>query len=198
MKKLTSIVLAAVLAATLTATLTGCGESKSSDSSKTSTASTASTASTTESSKAADSSADESKESAASAAETESGLAVVLTKVKEQVEFPAETQDVTAKRIDRTYGISESQMDDFTGLYCADGVNQEQFIVIKAKTEDDIPVIQEKFQNNIDSLYNVIKNYTPDQAAIIEAAQVKTEGMYVYYIISASADTIESIIKEAI
>ena len=83
-------------------------------------------------------------------------------------------------------------------MFCDDGVTQDRIIYIKAKTEADVPFIQEKLKNDWEATYNVIKNYTPEQAAIIEKATVDTDGLYVSLVISGSADEIKKIFKETV
>ncbi len=178
----------ALTAAALTLALCACGNN--SDSKGTSsTAPASSTAS-------AESKTDDSQES--KDASSSSALQTALEKVKTEVKMPGDTSDYTAKRIMRTFGISEDQMSDFAGMYCNDGVTQDQIIYIKAKAEGDVPTIQEKLKANLDSIYNVIKNYTPEQAAMIEKATVDTDGLYVSLVISDNADAIKKIFSESI
>ena len=58
--------------------------------------------------------------------------------------------------------------------------------------------IEKKLQDNWQSKYNVIKNYSPEQVAIIESAKVDRDGLYVSLVISADADKIKEMFKEGI
>ncbi len=177
----------ALTAAALALTLCACGG----NSNSTTTASSTTPASTTASTAASDT-------TESTPAEGTSVLSTALTAVKAQVTFPGDTSDYTAKRIQRTFGITEEQMDDFAGMYCNDGVTQDQVIYIKAKADSDIKDIQDKLQANLDSIYNVIKNYTPEQVAMIEKATVDTNGQYVCLVISNNADDIKKIFNDSI
>lgn len=181
----------ALTAAMLVLTLCACGEDSSSDSKKSS-ASEAPAVSASEESKAEESKAEESKAEESKAAE-QSALNAALAKVKEQITMPAETNDYSLKRIKRTFGIEESQIEDFAGMYCTDGVIQDQLLYITAKTDEDVAFVEQKFKDHLESVYNVIKNYTPEQVAVIEAAKVETNGRTVSLVISADADKIRSI-----
>lgn len=121
-----------------------------------------------------------------------------LERVKAEIKMPTTTADYTAARLQRTLGIDETKMSDFAGMFCDDGVTQDRIIYIKAKTADDVAFIQEKLQANWQSTYNVIKNYTPEQAAMIEKATVDTDGLYVSLVISNDADAIKKIFKESV
>ncbi len=131
-------------------------------------------------------------------ADVELDLQAALAKVKTDITFPGDTIDFTAKRIKSTLGIEEGQMDDFSGLFCSDGVTQDQVIYIKAKTNDDVTFIQGKLKDHLDAIYNVIKNYTPEQADMIQKATVDTNGMYVSLVISDKADDIKKIYSESV
>ena len=188
MKKTLKVIFAALTTAALCLALCACGEG--SDKGSSSAASTESTASVASTDASETSKTEESKEAAAG------NLTEALEKVKAQVTFPAETNDYTAKRIKRTFGLEESQMEEFAGLYCIDGVTQDQLIYIKAKTADDVEPIRAALQANWEAVYNVIKNYTPEQAAIIEKATVDVNGNYVSLVISGSADQIKTIFND--
>lgn len=184
MKKIFIALTAAVMALTLCA----CGgndSGKTSDASKASKASTASTA------------------SAASTADTDTSksdtdLKAILEKVKAEVKMPADTSDFNAAKMKRTFGIEEDLMDDFAGLYCTDGLTQDEIVYVKAKNEDAAKKIEEQLQKNWESKYNVIKNYSPEQVKNIESAKVEKNGLYVSLVISADADKIKSIFSEGI
>ena len=181
MKKIFIALTAAVMALTLCA----CGgndSGKTSDASKASTASTASAASTADT--------DTSK--------SDTDLKAILEKVKAEVKMPADTSDFNAAKMKRTFGIEEDLMDDFAGLYCTDGLTQDEIVYVKAKNEDATKKIEEQLQKNWESKYNVIKNYSPEQVKNIESAKVEKNGLYVSLVISADADKIKSIFSEGI
>ena len=181
MKKIFIALTAAVMALTLCA----CGgndSGKTSDASKASTASTASAVSTADT--------DTSK--------SDTDLKAILEKVKAEVKMPADTSDFNAAKMKRTFGIEEDLMDDFAGLYCTDGLTQDEIVYVKAKNEDAAKKIEEQLQKNWESKYNVIKNYSPEQVKNIESAKVEKNGLYVSLVISADADKIKSMFSEGI
>ena len=179
-------ILIAFTAAMLVLTLCACGEDSGS-SKKESSAAESSAASVEESSEEGSEASENSSDAQKSA------LGASLAKVKEQITMPATTNDYTLKRIKRTFGIEESQIEDFAGMYCSDGVIQDQLLFITAKTDDDVTFIKQKFEEHLESVYNVIKNYTPEQVAVIEAAKVEVNGKTVSLVISSDADKIRAI-----
>lgn len=187
MKKILTVVLSAMLVMSFAA----CGNSESGTSSTTeSTASEVSTESSKTESSKAETSNDSSSES--------SVLQAALEKVKSDVELPSDMADFDARRLKRVFGISEEQVDDFSGAICTDGLRQDEFIYIRAKDESKVQEIADKLQNDWQSKYNVIKNYDPDQVKIIESAKVETDGLYVSLVISEKAEQIKQIYNDAI
>lgn len=132
----------------------------------------------------------------ASVTEAPADLAAAFEKVKAQVELPEEMSDFSAKRLERVLGITEDEIEEFAGGVCTDGVKQDQIIYVKAKDESNVADIQEKLQNNLDSIHNVIEKYDPKQKANIENAKVETNGLYVSLVISPDAEAIKSIFSE--
>lgn len=186
MKKIFIILTVAALALTLCA----CGSSKNENSADSKT----SLASVTEESKE-----EGSNDDTASSVNNISGkLQALLEKVKAEVKMPAETSDFNAKKMKRTFGIEEDMMVDFAGLYCTDGLTQDEIIYVKAKDEAAAAEIEKKLQANWESKYSVIKNYSPEQVSNIENAKVEKNGLYVSLVISADSDKIKSIFNEGI
>lgn len=185
-------VLMTLTAAALLLSLCGCGENKKESGDKASERSvtTVSEVSAIEGSEADASKAEGSQEAAAGS------LSAALEKVKAEVTMPTDTADYTQKRLKRVFGIEADQVEEFAGMYCIDGVSQEMLLYIRAKTDADVKDIQDKLQEDWQATYNVIKNYTPEQAAVIEQATVDTNGRVVSLVISSQADKIKSIFNE--
>ncbi len=125
-------------------------------------------------------------------------LGDVLNTVKSQVTLPDSMVDFDAKRLQRVFGITEEQAADFAGCIAADGLRQDEIIFVRAKDEAAAADIAQRLQNDWQSKYDVIMNYDPTQAAIIEAAKVETEGLFVSLVISEERDAVMNIFHEAI
>lgn len=144
----------------------------------------------------------ESSSSAESSAESSNGekteLQTVLERIRAEVDLPDDMVDFDERRLKRVFGITNEQVSDFAGAICTDGLKQDEFIFVKAKDESVVEEIAEKLQNDWQSKYNVIKNYDPEQAKIIEDAKVETNGLYVSLVISSEGDKINSIYNDSI
>ncbi len=190
----------ALTAAALVLTFCACGNSgnEKSGASGTTSASSVSAQSKAEASDVQSSDEKSDVQSEAVSEQQTGNLQQLLEKVKAEVTMPAETADFNAKRMKRTFGIESDWMDDFAGLYCTDGLTQDQIVYVQAKDEAAADEIEKKLQDNWQSKYNVIKNYSPEQVANIESAKVERNGLYVSLVISADADKIKSIFNEGI
>ena len=134
----------------------------------------------------------------ASQTENSKSLKDIYEQVKKEAYLPSEMSDFTASRLTKKFGITDEQYTDFAGAICTQGQDQTQIIYIKAADDAAAKDIAEKLQKDWQATYNVIKNYSPDQVAIIEKAKVETDGLYVSLVIASDADKIKSIFKENI
>ncbi len=194
----------ALLASAVILSLTACGNSDNTLTSSLPSSSSSvssqnnSAASAAESSNEPASADESSKVSSDTSSGEKTELQTVLEKVKSEVKLPDDMVDFDARRLKRVFGITEEQAADFAGAICTDGLKQDEIIFVKAKDEACVKDIADRLQNDWQSKYDVIKNYDPDQMAIIKSAKVETNGLYVSLVISADAEKIMSILNESI
>lgn len=125
-----------------------------------------------------------------------------LSKVYEDITKQVELNDMlvltTTDQLDKYYGISADDVEDFAGSINSTGVDQEEIIMIKAKDDAAASRIKDALQLRYDTKLAQNKDYNPAQAAIIEACSVEQDGLFVSMIISQNAEQIKGIYKAAI
>ncbi len=185
----------ALVSAALVVSLCACGSSDNKDAASSQESTQTSAAATADASEPAPT--DDASAAAGDSTEAAAGgLKDIYEKVKAEVQLPESMSDFSEKRLERVLGITSEEIDDFAGGVCTDGVQQDQIIYVKAKDESQVASLQEKLQNNWQSIYNVIQNYDPKQKENIENAKVETNGLYVSLVISPDAEKIKSIFSE--
>lgn len=112
--------------------------------------------------------------------------------VTDMVEF----DDVST--LERFYGITEDQVDEFAGGVNNSGVKMEEIVLVKAKDSAAASDIAEKLNNRLSSKLNETKNYNPEQYAIVEKSSVDTDNLYVSLIISENVEGMKKLYKEGI
>lgn len=126
-----------------------------------------------------------------------SSLGDVYSQVASQVELP-EMVDLNEKLLMRYYGLSADVVADFAGGVASGGVDQDEIVLIKAASEDNVLEIETALQTRYDSKLSQQENYNADEAEKIRNCKVETHGLYVTLIISNDANKITEIVNGAI
>lgn len=122
-------------------------------------------------------------------------LQEVFDKIKSEVTLSEMNELTQGKQLDRYYGITTDEVEQFAGGINNSGVKQEEIVLIMAADSESAEKIKTALENRRESKYNENKNYNPEQAEIIEKSKVQTNGMYVSLIISENSDKITEIYK---
>ena len=133
-----------------------------------------------------------SQESSKSSAKS---LGDVWDKIKSEVSFENFSEFDDAKKLSRNYGITEEMADEFAGGVNKTGVNQEEIVLIKAKSSEYADDIEKKLNAKLQSKLNQNKNYNPEQAKMMDGCKVERNGLYVSLIVSENREKITEIYK---
>ncbi len=98
--------------------------------------------------------------------------------------------------ISNYYGINPADLDGYVFASAEDPTLADSVIIMKAKSGDGAERIVAALNTVIEQKAVEMENYLPEQYAIVAKSSVKTEGDYIYLVISAEADNIESVIRE--
>ncbi|HCA05024.1 MAG TPA: hypothetical protein DEO32_03890 [Ruminococcaceae bacterium] len=122
-------------------------------------------------------------------------LSQVFEKIKSQVEIKDFNEFNNAKSLDRFYGLTDNDFEEYAGGINSSGVNQEEIVLIKAKDEAAAARVKEALDTRYASKVAQNKNYNPQQAAMVEKCSVEKNGLYVTMIVSPNAEKITTIFK---
>lgn len=100
--------------------------------------------------------------------------------------------------LDRYYGISPDDVDEFAGGIDNNGTAQDEIVIIKAKDDTAADNVKNLLQKRYDSKLNQIQNYDPNETEKIKNGKVEKNGLYVTLVISDDVDKITEIIKNSI
>ena len=104
----------------------------------------------------------------------------------------------SADDLNRFYGFSADDVEEYAGGVNNTGVNQEEIVLVKAKDDSAASKVKDALDNRYKAKLNENKNYNPEQAKIIEKCKVESDGVYVSMIVSENADKITEIFKKVI
>lgn len=103
--------------------------------------------------------------------------------------------------------ISDSMMLDLLGIkaefctqalvyICADGLQVDEIWLIKAADAESMSTLKTLAQNRLESQKVIYQSYAPDQYAILEQGEIRTEGDYLCFIVSQDAGKLADIFSE--
>lgn len=125
-------------------------------------------------------------------------LGEVYGEIKANVTLPEMVEIDSARKLDRYYGIDESDVQEYAGGINNSGVEQDEIVLMKATDEEAAKRIEEALQARYESKYSENVNYNPEQAAMIQSCKVERSGLYISMIISPDADEITKLYKNGI
>ncbi len=125
----------------------------------------------------------------------DASLQEIFDEIKSETGLSGLAEFTSVDRLDRKYGITEEMVDEFAGGADASSISMCEIVLVKAADADSAAEIEKKLNNRLDSLLKQSKNYSPEQAAVIEKCKVETNGLYVSMIIAEDADKITEIYK---
>lgn len=128
-------------------------------------------------------------------AENTKTLTQVFEDIKSQVELNDFNEYTKTSSLDRFYGITEDQIEEFAGGINSSGVNQEEIVLIKAVDKAAADSVKTALDRRYDSKVAQNKNYNQEQAAMVEKCKVEQNDLYVSLIVSENAEKITSIYK---
>lgn len=139
------------------------------------------------------------EEAEPAAAEAVSGVtpASIYKTIGEKVALPS-MMEGDDSFISNYYGINPADLDGYVFASAEDATLADSIIIMKAKSEDSVSAIVGSLNTIIEQKSAEMENYLPEQYDIVAKSSVKTEGSYVYLVISKDAGDIESVIQSAL
>ena len=95
---------------------------------------------------------------------------------------------MTDSFISNYYGIDPDKLEEYVFSMSEDATSAETIIIMKVRNEADTEEISAALETVRDEKSGEMKDYLPAQFEIVDKSSVKTEGSYVYLVISERAD----------
>lgn len=97
--------------------------------------------------------------------------------------------------IENYYNIDPALLEEYVFSMSEEATSAETVVIMKLKDKADAGTISDALQLVIEEKSGEMENYLPEQYDIVKKSAVKTDGSYVYLVISEQAEAIEQIIK---
>lgn len=96
------------------------------------------------------------------------------------------------------YGIDPESLDGYIFASADSAILADAVIVLKAKEEGSVEKLAESLRNIKEWKEAEMENYAPDAYKVAKASEVRTEGKYVWLVMSEQSGKIEDIIRSGI
>ncbi|MBQ7535755.1 MAG: DUF4358 domain-containing protein [Stomatobaculum sp.] len=116
----------------------------------------------------------------------------------EQIRKEAELPEMVLgdeEYIQNYYGIDPEILEDYVFASADSAVLADAVIILKAKEKDSVEQLTETLQNIKEWKEAEMEDYAPEAYKVAKAASVRTEGNYVWLVMSDQAEKIEGIIR---
>lgn len=117
------------------------------------------------------------------------------TKPFEEVAASVETQldkenlvKQDARALKRYYGLNSA---DYEGVlfYSAEfSISAQEVLLIEVKTEQQVQEVRDAVEERLESRKNTFEGYAPEQAQLIEQAQIQVRGKFIFLAVSPEAE----------
>lgn len=89
-------------------------------------------------------------------------------------------------------GIRAEDCAQYQVAICSEGMRADEVWLIEAKDQASLERLRKLAQTRIDAKLDETKSYVPDQYAIVEKAELLTNGLYLALLISPDVDTLKA------
>ena len=96
------------------------------------------------------------------------------------------------------YGIDPKTLDGYVFAAADSAILADAVIILKAKEEGSVEKLAESLRNIKEWKEAEMENYAPDAYKVAKASEVRTEGKYVWLVMSEQSGKIEDIIRGGI
>lgn len=96
------------------------------------------------------------------------------------------------------YGIDPATLDGYVFASAEDATRADSVIIMRVKSADTVADMESALNVVKDQKAAEMEDYIPEQYEIVADSTVRTEGLYVYLVISENAAEIEKVIREAL
>lgn len=89
-------------------------------------------------------------------------------------------------------GIDTADCTKYKVAICAEGMRSDEIWLIQAKDEAALKNLRDLAQTRIDAKKDETVSYAPDQYAVVEKAELLTQGLYLALLISPDVDALKA------
>lgn len=123
-------------------------------------------------------------------------LSAVMDEMKAVLEN-TEMMDLTENDLMPQYGIDAADCKQFAVYIDSTGLKGDEIVLLQGVDEEAAARLKEKMDERYQQKENTMKDYQPEEYAMLQACSVEQQGTYVSMIVSPQHEELEKIYQEA-
>lgn len=104
----------------------------------------------------------------------------------------------STKGLKRYYGLNAKDFDSVVLYVPKSSMEVNEMLIVKVKDKSQIDLLETAIDNRINSQLKNFNGYGPEQCALVNNYELKTEDKYVFFAISDNAEKLKEAFKTAI
>ncbi len=107
-------------------------------------------------------------------------------------------EETGTKGLKRYYGLNASDFESVVLYTPESSMAVDEMLIVKVKDKSQIEALEDTIDTRINSQLQNFGGYGPEQCALVNNYELKTEGRYVFFAISEKAEELKEAFKESI
>ena len=107
-------------------------------------------------------------------------------------------EETGTKGLKRYYGLNAGDFDSVVLYTPESSMEVDEMLIVKVKDKSQIEGLEDTIDNRVNSQLQSFGSYGPEQCALLNNYELKTEGRYVFFAVSKNAEDLKEAFKEAI
>ena len=107
-------------------------------------------------------------------------------------------EETGTKGLKRYYGLNASDFDSVVLYTPESSMEVDEMLIVKVKDKSQIDSLKDTIDNRVNSQLQSFGSYGPQQCALLNDYELKSEGKYVFFAVSENAEQLKEAFKEAV
>lgn len=120
-----------------------------------------------------------------------------MTGMKEKI-TNTELMDLSGEDLMANYGIDSADVKRFAACVDSTGTKGDEIVLIEGRDDDAASRVQEKLETRYKQKSVEMKDYLPEEFAVLKKCRVARNGRYVSMIVSPQHEELEKIYEESL
>lgn len=124
-------------------------------------------------------------------------VADIMSKIKEDVEFP-DMSEISTADIGFYIQLKSDDIEQLSYIIAGSGVTADEVLIVKMKDGIDITGVKALFETRKESQTTLFEPYAPDEMPKIESAVIETKGQYAIFAVTSDNAKVKKIFTDAV